>query len=120
MVMGVNKINQLQQNEDETLEERLKRSGVSRRGFLKFCAATAAAMALPPSMAPAIAAALGSVTRPSVIWLSFKNVPVVPSPLPGLICLRLKVLSLMRYHSIIITRCRLRQVMLLRRPENRP
>lgn len=73
MVMGVNKINKLQQNEDETLEERLKRSGVSRRGFLKFCAATAAAMALPPSMAPAIAAALGSVTRPSVIWLSFQE-----------------------------------------------
>lgn len=73
MVMGVNKMNQLQNSEDETLEQRLKRSGVSRRGFLKFCAATAAAMALPPSMAPAIAAALGSATRPSVIWLSFQE-----------------------------------------------
>lgn len=73
MVMGVKKVELQQQNIDDTLEQRLKRAGVSRRGFLKFCAAAAAAMALPPSMAPAIAAALGSATRPSVIWLSFQE-----------------------------------------------
>jgi hydrogenase small subunit len=56
-----------------TLGESLRRQGVSRRGFLKFCAATASMMALPPSMVPAIAAALEKAKRPSVIWLSFQE-----------------------------------------------
>ena len=58
---------------DKTLGESLREHGVSRRGFLKFCAATASMMALPPSMAPAIAAALEKARRPSVIWLSFQE-----------------------------------------------
>lgn len=58
---------------EETLKESLQRSGVSRRGFLKFCATTASLMALPPTMVPAIAAALESAQRPSVIWLSFQE-----------------------------------------------
>ncbi|AGA92015.1 hydrogenase (NiFe) small subunit HydA [Thioflavicoccus mobilis 8321] len=57
----------------KTLGEMLRERGVSRRGFLKFCAATASAMALPPSMAPAIAAALERARRPSVVWLSFQE-----------------------------------------------
>jgi len=57
----------------KTLGESLREQGVSRRGFLKFCAATASMMALPPSMAPAIAAALEKARRPSVIWLSFQE-----------------------------------------------
>ena len=56
-----------------TLGESLRERGVSRRGFLKFCAATASMMALPPSMAPVIAAALEKAKRPSVIWLSFQE-----------------------------------------------
>ena len=56
-----------------SLGEILRRNGVSRRGFLKFCAATASMMALPPGMAPAIAAALETARRPSVIWLSFQE-----------------------------------------------
>ncbi len=56
-----------------TLGEALRDQGVSRRGFLKFCAATASMMALPPSMIPAIAAALEQARRPSVIWLSFQE-----------------------------------------------
>ncbi len=56
-----------------TLGERLRQQGVSRRGFLKFCTATASMMALPPSMVPAIAAALEQARRPSVIWLSFQE-----------------------------------------------
>ena len=55
---------------DTTLAERLRRHGVSRRGFLKFCATTASLMALPPAMIPKIAAALENAKRPSVIWLS--------------------------------------------------
>ena len=57
----------------KTLGETLRRNGVSRRGFLKFCTATASMMALPPSMVPAIAAALDKARRPSVIWLSFQE-----------------------------------------------
>jgi hydrogenase small subunit len=56
-----------------TLGEVLASRGVSRRGFLKFCAATASLMALPPSMIPRIAAALESARRPSVIWLPFQE-----------------------------------------------
>ncbi|MCU0766440.1 MAG: hydrogenase small subunit [Gammaproteobacteria bacterium] len=56
-----------------TLGESLRRNGVSRRGFLKFCAATASMMALPPSMIPRIAEALEKARRPSVIWLSFQE-----------------------------------------------
>ena len=57
----------------QTLGEALRRRGVSRRSFLKFCATTASMMALPPSMVPAIAAALDKARRPSVIWLSFQE-----------------------------------------------
>lgn len=56
-----------------TLGESLRRHGVSRRGFLKFCAATASMMALPPGMGPAFAEALAKARRPSVIWLSFQE-----------------------------------------------
>jgi hydrogenase small subunit len=58
---------------DKPLGEALRRQGVSRRGFMKFCATTASLMALPPSMVPAIAAALEQARRPSVIWLSFQE-----------------------------------------------
>jgi hydrogenase small subunit len=58
---------------EETVGEALRRQGVSRRGFLKFCATTASLMALPPSMIPRIAKALETARRPSVIWLSFQE-----------------------------------------------
>jgi hydrogenase small subunit len=57
----------------DTLFEHLQRHGVSRRGFLKFCAAATSMMALPPSMVSAVAAALEKAKRPSVIWLSFQE-----------------------------------------------
>ena len=59
--------------ERDTLGAQLRAQGVSRRGFLKFCAATASMMALPPAMVPRIAAALEAARRPSVIWLSFQE-----------------------------------------------
>ncbi|MDD2929813.1 MAG: hydrogenase small subunit [Sideroxydans sp.] len=59
--------------EHETLEQRLHEQGISRRSFLKFCAAMATMMALPPGSASAIAATLAKVKRPSVIWLSFQE-----------------------------------------------
>jgi hydrogenase small subunit len=59
--------------DEKTLGECIREHGISRRAFLKFCVATASMMALPPSMAPAIAAALERARRPSVIWLSFQE-----------------------------------------------
>ena len=56
-----------------TVGEVLQAKGVSRRGFLKYCATTASILALPPSMIPRIAAAIESARRPSVIWLSFQE-----------------------------------------------
>ena len=58
---------------DETLGDVLRQRGISRRSFLKFCAATASMMALPPSMIPTIAHALERAKKPSVIWLSFQE-----------------------------------------------
>jgi hydrogenase small subunit len=58
---------------EKTLGEVLRQQGVTRRGFLKFCAATASLMALPPAMVPRIVAALENARRPSVIWLSFQE-----------------------------------------------
>ena len=58
---------------DKTLGDALRSQGISRRSFLKFCAATASMMALPPSMIPTIANALEKARRPSVIWLSFQE-----------------------------------------------
>ena len=58
---------------NQTLGDYLIEQGVSRRGFLKFCSATASLMALPPSAIGQVAAALAAARRPSVIWLSFQE-----------------------------------------------
>jgi len=58
---------------DKTLGEILRSRGISRRSFLKFCAATASMMALSPAMIPKIANALEKAKKPSVIWLSFQE-----------------------------------------------
>ncbi|MBZ0094818.1 MAG: twin-arginine translocation signal domain-containing protein, partial [Sulfuricella sp.] len=52
------------------LENRL---GISRRSFLQLCAVMAATMGLPPGADAAIAAAVASKKRPSVIWLHFQE-----------------------------------------------
>jgi len=51
----------------------LRRRGIGRREFLRFCASLATMMALPAGAAEKIAAALGNARRPSVIWLSFQE-----------------------------------------------
>jgi len=58
---------------NQNLGEYLQMQGVSRRGFLKFCSATASLMALPPSAVAQVAEALATARRPSVIWLSFQE-----------------------------------------------
>ena len=60
-------------NEHDTLGARLAQQGISRRAFLKFCAAVATMMALPPGAANVIAETLAKAKRPSVIWLSFQE-----------------------------------------------
>jgi len=58
---------------EKTLGDALRSQGISRRSFLKFCAATASMMAMSPAMIPKIAEALENARRPSVIWLSFQE-----------------------------------------------
>lgn len=53
----------------ETHYEALRRTGVSRRDFLKFCSMTAAWLGLAPTMAPVMAHALETKPRLSVIWI---------------------------------------------------
>ncbi|BCB28541.1 hydrogenase 2 small subunit [Sulfurimicrobium lacus] len=52
------------------LEQRL---GVSRREFLQLCAAMATTMGLPKGADAAMAEAVASAKRPSVIWLHFQE-----------------------------------------------
>lgn len=47
--------------------------GVSRRSFLRFCAAMTATLALPDRYLPRIAAALETVRRPALVWLEFQD-----------------------------------------------
>lgn len=50
-----------------------RRLGISRREFLQLCAAMAATMGLPRGAEAAIAEAVASKKRPSVIWLHFQE-----------------------------------------------
>jgi hydrogenase small subunit len=54
---------------DDGLFSALMQRGVSRRTFVKFCAAMAGALAIPATYAPRIVAALGSAPRIPIIWL---------------------------------------------------
>ncbi len=54
---------------DDGLYAALVRRGMSRRAFLKFSTAMAAALALPATYAPRIAAAVEGAPRLPVIWL---------------------------------------------------
>lgn len=56
-----------------TLGEELRRQGITRRSFLKFCAGVAASMSIPATMVPAMAASLAQARRQSVIWMSYQE-----------------------------------------------
>ena len=56
-----------------TIGELLATQGVSRRAFLKYCAAVASLLALPPSMAPVMAQNLAGARRTSVLWMPFQE-----------------------------------------------
>jgi hydrogenase small subunit len=88
-----------------TLADRLRAEGVSRRGFLKYCATTASLMALSPAMVPAIARALETARRPSVIWLSFQECTgctesLTRSHSPSVESLILEQISLDYHHTL--------------------
>jgi len=53
----------------ETFYDVLRRQGVSRRSFMKFCSLTAAALGLGPEIAPQMAYALETKPRVPVLWL---------------------------------------------------
>ena len=50
-----------------SIAERLERRGVSRRDFMKFCGAMAAALALPSGFGAKIAEALEKAKKPSLV-----------------------------------------------------
>nr|WP_239374031.1 hydrogenase small subunit [Frankia sp. Cj5] len=58
---------------DGSLSARLAEAGVARRSILKFCAGVVATLALPPQLAPQVAAALDRIDRPAVVWLEFQD-----------------------------------------------
>ena len=60
-------------DDNETMGAMLARRGFGRRGLLKFAIAMTSSLALPPSVAPVMAASLARARRQSVIWLSFQE-----------------------------------------------
>jgi hydrogenase small subunit len=57
----------------QTIANRMKNRGITRREFLGFCGMMAAALALPRGAEKVIAQALASSPRQSVIWLEFQG-----------------------------------------------
>jgi len=53
----------------ETFYDVMRRQGITRRSFLKFCSLTAAALGLGPAFAPKIAEAMETKPRIPVLWL---------------------------------------------------
>ena len=58
---------------EPTILDSFQQAGMSRRAFLKFCATTAAMLALPAARAAEMAERLASMSRPTVIYLSFQE-----------------------------------------------
>ncbi|CAH2602135.1 hydrogenase 1 small subunit [Rhodovastum atsumiense] len=53
----------------ETFYDAMRRQGITRRSFIRFCTLTASALGLAPVAAPRIAAALQTTPRIPVIWM---------------------------------------------------
>lgn len=88
-----------------TVGEGLARNGIKRRDFLKFCTMVTSMLALPPSMAPAIAQAISRARRQSVIWLSFQECTgcteaITRSHSPTLESLIFDLISLDYHHTL--------------------
>lgn len=90
----------------ETFVEHLRRQGISRRSFLKFCALTASSLALPTGAARVIAQTLENTPRPTVIWLSCQECTGCSESLlrsfdPSIESLILSEISL-DYHNVLM------------------
>ncbi len=95
----------------ETIDERLMRCGVSRRAFLQFCSTLMVAapfgLAITDKKTPEeVAAGLGKVIRPPVIWLHFQDCTGCTEKLlrpshPDLGDLILNIISL-EYHETLM------------------
>ena len=55
------------------LPDSFKDKGVTRRDFMKFCAAMAAALARPSSFLPPIAGAVAKGKKPYLVWLEYQD-----------------------------------------------
>ncbi|MDY7091654.1 MAG: hydrogenase small subunit [Acidobacteriota bacterium] len=53
--------------------DELRRKGVSRRDFLRFCGIMAGALALPKSVGAQMAQALENTRKPILVWLEFQD-----------------------------------------------
>jgi len=60
-------------NPDESVLERCRQRGISRRRFMQFCGTMAATLALPEAYTQTIAAALGQKRKPVLVWLEFQD-----------------------------------------------
>jgi hydrogenase small subunit len=54
-------------------QREMERRGVSRREFLEFCGMVATVLALPKTMAGAIAKAIETGEKPTLVWLEFQD-----------------------------------------------
>jgi len=55
----------------ETIYDAARRSGLSRRDFVKFCTLTAANLGLQSALVPQVVKALETKPRPAIYWLNF-------------------------------------------------
>ncbi len=90
----------------DSLYQVLARRGVTRREFMKFCAAMAATLALPSPYVLKIAEALEKKQRPTLVWLDFQNCAgdieaLLRSSKPTIAEIVLDVLSV-DYHATIM------------------
>lgn len=84
----------------------LAKKGVTRRDFVKFCTAMAAALALPSSFVPRIVEALEKKQKPYAVWLEFQDCAgdsesILRATKPTIAEIVLDVISL-EYHETIM------------------
>jgi hydrogenase small subunit len=82
-----------------------RRTALSRRAFLKFCALTASLLALPAGTAQLMAEALSRARRMPVIWLSFQECTgctesLTRSSAPSIDRLLFELISLDYHHTL--------------------
>lgn len=92
--------------QDDGLYAALVRRGMTRRSFLQFSAAMAAALALPPSFAPRIATAVEGAKRLPVIWIRGQacggnTEALLRSADPSAVALFLDVLDVQYHESLL-------------------